>query len=201
MNLVLDIHTTHKHNANALSIQQQLLEGCIRQDRKCQKRLYEQYYGRMMAVCMRYTNNYEEARDILHEGFMKVFSNIARYQPSHSLNSWIRRIMVNTAIDHYRKNKKHHNQVDLEHAAHKHDNTTYNVLENLSAKEILKLVQALSPAYRTVFNLYVIEGFNHREIAGKLGISEGTSKSNLAKARAKLRKMIRTELPDYAHYH
>ncbi len=171
-----------------------LLAGCIREDRAYQKRLYHLYYSKMMAVSMRYTSNREEARDILHEGFMKVFKNIHRYKPQHSLESWIRRIMINTAIDHYRKNKKFKNQVDIEYAANELDDKSNHVIHQLSAEEILKLVQQLSPAYRTVFNLYVVEGFNHREIAEKLGISEGTSKSNLAKARGKLRKMLKEQL-------
>jgi RNA polymerase sigma factor (sigma-70 family) len=209
MDIALKIHTTYttpnetkakNHKPSNTIAHTQLLEGCIRQERRSQKRLYELYYGCMLSVCMRYTNNYEEARDVLHEGFMKVFKNIARYKPSHSLNSWIKRIMINTAIDHYRKNKKHQSNVDLEYAAHETDVNIHSVLTKLSAEEILKLVQKLSPAYRTVFNLYVIEGYNHREIAERLNISEGTSKSNLAKARAKLRGMIEKELPDYTHY-
>ncbi len=174
--------------------QNDLISGCIDGNRSCQKRLYELYYGRMMAVSMRYAKNYEEARDILNEGFMKVFTNIHKYKPSHSLESWIKRIVINTAIDHYRKNKKHQNQVDLDYASGEADHSNVSVISKLSAQEILKLVQKLSPAYRTVFSLYVMEGYNHREIAEKLGISEGTSKSNLAKARGKLRIMIEEEL-------
>lgn len=184
MELVLRIHTDID----------QLLAGCIRGERVYQKQLYELYYGKMMAVCMRYTNNREEARDILHEGFIKVYRNLSRYKPSHSLESWIRRIMINTAIDHYRKNKKYRNQVDLDYAAHKIEVSNHTPINQLSAQEIMKLVQQLPPAYRTVFNLYVVEGYNHREIGNKLGISEGTSKSNLSKARAKLRKLVSSEL-------
>ncbi len=169
---------------------EELIAGCIKGKRRHQKKLYELFHGKMMAVCLRYTNNYEEARDVLTEGFMKVFKNLHRYKPSHSLDSWMKRIMINTAIDHYRKNKKHSQQVDLEYASNESGPNDANPISSLTAQEILQLVQKLPPAYRTVFNLYAIEGYNHREIGELLGISEGTSKSNLAKARGKLKKMI-----------
>ncbi|MBK6610906.1 MAG: RNA polymerase sigma factor [Sphingobacteriales bacterium] len=175
----------------------ELLAGCVRQDRLYQKRLYELFYGKMIALCLRYSNDYEEARDILHEGFMKVYKNIAQYQPRHSLESWIRRIMINTAIDHYRRNRKFQKDLDLEQAQHHVEPINNHILGKLTADEIMLLVQKLTPAYRTVFNLYVIEGFNHAEIAKKLSISEGTSKSNLAKARAKLQVMIREAYPGF----
>jgi RNA polymerase sigma factor (sigma-70 family) len=166
----------------------EVVKGCIRQDRHFQKLLYEHYYGSMMAVCLRYANDREEARDVLHEGFMKVFKNINRFKEGTNLGAWIRRIMINTSIDHYRKNAKKPNFVEINHAIHEAD--VHDVVSEMGAEEILKLVQKLSPAYRTVFNLYVIEGYSHREVGEALGISEGTSKSNLAKARAKLQKMI-----------
>ncbi len=186
--------------AAARKMQLELIAGCVAEDRIYQKRLYETYYGQMMGICLRYTGNYEEARDVITEGFMKVYKNIAKFQPNHSLASWIKRIMINTAIDHYRRNKKHRHQVDLAYAANEIDGSTYSVLHQLSADEIMKLVKRLTPAYRTVFNLYVVEGYKHKDIAALLGISEGTSKSNLAKARMKLRSMIAKELPEYASY-
>ena len=114
-----------------------------------------------------------------------------------SLKSWIRRIMINTAIDHYRRNRKFQKDLDLEQAQHHVEPINNHILGKLTADEIMLLVQKLTPAYRTVFNLYVIEGFNHAEIAKKLSISEGTSKSNLAKARAKLQVMIREAYPGF----
>ena len=144
----------------------------------------------MMSVCMRYAKDHEEAKDMLNEGFMKVFKNINKYKATHSLESWIRRIMINNAIDHYRKYKKHRNQIDITEVYDYANDET--VSSDLSVKEIMKLVQKLSPAYKTVFNLYVVDGYNHREIAEKLGISEGTSKSNLSKARAKLQQMLKS---------
>ncbi len=168
--------------------EEEVVHGCIRQDRTQQKLLYERYYGSMMAVCMRYASDREEARDVLHEGFMKVFKNMTRFKEGTNLGAWIRRIMINTSIDHYRKNAKKPNFVEINHAVHEAAN--HDVVSELSEEEILKLVQKLSPAYRTVFNLYVIEGYSHKEVGEALGISEGTSKSNLAKARAKLQRMI-----------
>jgi len=167
---------------------EELLAGCKRGERVYQKQLYELFHGKMLAVCMRYTGSREEAKDILNEGFMKVFTHIHKYQPQHSLESWIRRIMINNAIDNYRKTKKHRNQLDIEECYWHAEEET--VTSNLSAQEILGLVQKLSPAYRAVFSLYVLEGYSHKEVAQKLGISEGTSKSNLAKARGKLQKWV-----------
>lgn len=184
-------HTMSEQNNDNQNIT--LLEGCVRGERLYQKKLYELHYSKMMAICLRYTNNREEARDILHEGFIKVFLHINTFKPHHSLESWIKRIMINTAIDHYRKNKKFQFETDLENAYFKIDNNSTGIVNNLSAEEIMKLVQKLSPAYRTVFNLYVIEGFTHREIAEMLKINEGTSKSNLAKARIKLQEMLKED--------
>ena len=166
----------------------ELVQGCIDGGRKYQKLLYERYYGSMMVVCMRYTNDREEARDVLHEAFIKVFRNLKKFSRGTNLGAWIRRIMVNTAIDHYRKSAKRPALVEINQAVHEVD--VHDVVAEMGANEILGLVQRLSPAYRTVFNLYVIEGYSHKEIGKLLGISEGTSKSNLAKARAKLQKMI-----------
>ena len=182
--------------------QEQLLKGCMQNERLSQKKLYELYYGRMMGVCMRYSNNQETARDILNEGFLKVFKHLHTYEPRHSLESWIKRIMINTAIDNYRKNKKHGQQVDLEQAVHyiSDNNNDLSVISSLTAQEIMQLVQKLSPAYRTVFNLYVIEGYKHHEIAKMLDISVGASKSNLAKAKSNLRKMIAQDMPNFQYY-
>ena len=168
--------------------EEEIVEGCLGGSRKHQKLLYERYYGSMMVVCLRYTHDREEARDVLHEGFMKVFNNLEKYARGTNLGAWIRRIMVNTAIDHYRKNAKRPSLVEINHAVHEID--MQDVVSDMAAEEILELVQRLSPAYRTVFNLYVIEGYSHKEVGKMLGISEGTSKSNLAKARARLQQMI-----------
>ncbi len=165
-----------------------LIEACIRQERWAQKVLYEEYYGIMMGVCLRYATSNEDALDILHEGFIKVFKNIERYQPGTSLNSWIRRIMVNTSIDFYRKNIRRRTE-DIEQAYQISSNDA-NAISQCTEQEILAAIQQLTPAYRAVFNLYVIEGYSHREIADLLDITESTSRSNLVKARIKLKELL-----------
>ncbi|MGB0887806.1 MAG: RNA polymerase sigma factor [Vicingaceae bacterium] len=170
-----------------------LVNRCVKNDRKAQKELYKLFYSKMMGVCFRYTNNAEDAKDILQDGFIKVFKNIKKYNFKGSLEGWVRRIMVNTAIDHYRKNKAALFVDDeegfiLENSKVESDETIYS---QFGEKVIMEAIQHLSPAYKTVFNLYVIEGFAHKEIAQKLNISEGTSKSNLAKAKMNLRKNLK----------
>ncbi len=180
-----------------------IIKGCTRQDRASQKALYEMFYGRMMGVCLRYAKSRDEAKDMLHEGFMKVFNNIKNFSSSGSFEGWVRRIMVNNAIDHIRKNKHDYLIVNTVHASNTLANATEEVededlLNHISKDDIMKAVQELSPAYRAVFNLYVIEEMSHKEIADKLDISEGTSKSNLAKAKFNLRKNLTHLLPAHA---
>lgn len=182
----------------ALNLKQQessLIQACSRKEKWAQKELYETYYGKMIGVCLRYSNNHEDARDILHEGFIKVFRNIHKYNPGTSLGAWIRRIMINTSIDFYRKSIRRRTE-DIEHAQHETSDEV-DAISNCSAKEIMLCVQQLSPAYRTVFNLYAIEGYSHREIAEQLKISESTSRSNLVKARTKLKQMLSSKYPHH----
>ncbi len=165
------------------------IQACIAREKWALKVLYEEYYGSLLAVCMRYSNNSDEAVDILHEGFIKIFKNIGRYQVGTSLGAWMRRIMVNTAIDYYRRqNRRRTEDVD---AAYDLATPGPNALQDLSEKEILKAIQELSPGYRAVFNLYVIEGYSHKEIAEMLDITESTSRSNLVKARLKLQEKLK----------
>lgn len=172
-----------------------LIKACIRKERWAQRVLYEEYYSKMMGVCLRYANNDDDAMDILHEGFIKVFNNIAKYQPGTSLPSWIRRIMVNTAIDFYRKNIRRRTE-DIEQA-YDLSSQDADAISQCNEQEILEAVQQLSPAYRTVFNLYVIEGYSHKEIADALDITESTSRSNLVKARLKLKEILTSRLYGY----
>ncbi len=165
-----------------------LITACVREEKWAQKQLYVDHYGSMMGVCLRYAGDSDEALDILHEGFIKVFKNIAKYKPGTSLSAWIRRIMINTAIDYYRKKSRRRTD-DLEQAYDLSTNEP-DAVSNCGEKEILEAIQKLSPAYRTVFNMYVIEGYSHKEIADKLDISESTSRSNLVKARLKLQALI-----------
>lgn len=161
---------------------------CVRKERWAQQHLYEEYYSAMMAVCLRYAKNEDDALDLLHEGFIKVFRSISSYEVGTSLSAWIRRIMVNTCIDNYRRVVRRRTE-DIE-MAYEVSSEDVDAVSNCSAQEILEAIQTLSPSYRTVFNLYVIDGYSHREIGELLGITESTSRSNLVKARAKLQEII-----------
>jgi RNA polymerase sigma factor (sigma-70 family) len=179
MNIALPVHLTEK----------EFIRACVREERWAQQLLYEEYYSPMMAICLRYANNQDDALDMLHEGFIKVFRNISKYQAGTSLGAWIRRVMVNTCIDHYRKLVRRRTE-DIEEAYHL-SSLDPDAVSNCSTQEILDAVQTLSPAYRTVFNLYVIDGYPHKEIAEMLMITESTSRSNLVKARAKLQEILK----------
>ncbi|MDQ3045920.1 MAG: RNA polymerase sigma factor [Bacteroidota bacterium] len=172
-----------------------IIKGCLKNDRASQKALYEQNYSKMLGVCLRYAKSSDEAQDILHEAFLKVFNSIKNFNGTGSFEGWIRRIMVNTAIDHIRKNKQNYLIVSTVYANEKASKLADEVPEDdlimqIDKEEIMKAVQELTPAYRTVFNLYVVEEFTHKEIADMLDISEGTSKSNLSKAKFNLRKNL-----------
>jgi RNA polymerase sigma factor (sigma-70 family) len=168
---------------------QLLIQGCKNNDRESQRLLYQHYYGYAMSICLRYCRSLEESKEVVNDGFMKVFQRIEQHKPESSFKGWIRKIMINVAIDHYRKELKHSFHADVQQAALIEENTT-GVLEDMSYNELLGLIQNLSPGYRAVFNLYVIDGFKHEEIAQILNISSGTSKSNLMKARAILKERI-----------
>ncbi len=166
----------------------QLVLACRKMDAPSQKKIYRHFYNYGMTVCSRYASTTEEAREILNDGFVKVFTKIDKYSANRSFKAWINKILVNTSIDHYRKKKSEPKTIDLIHA--QYVETSASAIEMLSAKDLLKMVQRLPPSYRIVFSLHAVEGFTHVEIAKKLGISEGTSKSNLAKARVKLKAML-----------
>lgn len=171
---------------------EELVRGCIKKSPLAQKHLFDRFARKMMGVCLRYSNDKDDAEDILQVGFIKVFENIESFKGSGSLEGWVRRIMVNTALNHYRQNKQSRESLDIEVVDYLVDSGDH-VSEGLNAKEILKLVQKLPPGFRSVFNLFAIEGYSHKEIAGMLEISEGTSKSQYARARAFLQKLIQTE--------
>ena len=166
-----------------------LIKGCIGGDRRLQQELYERFASKMYAVCLRYANNSNDAQDLLQEGFIKVYKNLHRFRAEGSFEGWIRRVFVNTSIEHFRRKA-----AQLATVSEKEENTIVDVdvtaLDNLAEKDIINLIQELSPGYRTVFNLYVVEGYSHREIGDLLGISEGTSKSQLARAKAILQKKV-----------
>ncbi len=176
-----------------------LLEGCRKGDRKAQENLYKTLASRMMGVCMRYAKDTFEAEDVLQMGFVKVFQKVSEFRGEGSFEGWIRRIMVNTAIESYRKNLRNLNVVDIDEV-YDQPQSTFD-MSGLELKDLLKLVQQLSNGYRLVFNMYVIEGYSHKEIAGQLGITEGASKSQLSRARAILKeKIIKMEGLNYASH-
>jgi RNA polymerase sigma factor (sigma-70 family) len=165
-----------------------LIEGCLAGERRMQEELYRRFSPRMYGVCLRYAGNAEEAEDILQEGFIKVYKKLSSFRREGSFEGWIRRIFVNTAIEHFRR--KTYQQTITEQHENTIEGSNLSVLDNLGEKDILKLVQDLSPGYRTVFNLYVVEGYTHKEIGDLLGISEGTSKSQLSRAKVILQDMV-----------
>ena len=166
-----------------------LINKAINGHEKSRHRLYTLYYGYCMSVALRYCPSREEAKDLVHDAFVKVFTKLGTFDQKQSFKSWIRRIVINLAIDQFRRLRFQAPEMDVVE-----DNagvTDGNILEGIAAGEILEAINNLSPTYRMVFTLYAIDGFKHEEVAHKLGISIGTSKSNLSKARARLQKMLR----------
>ncbi|NTD99261.1 sigma-70 family RNA polymerase sigma factor [Agrobacterium tumefaciens] len=171
----------------------EIISGCIRKDRASQHLLYKEFYSYCMGICKRYSISDFEAADVLNNGFLKIFNNIDKYDPAKPIKAWISKIIVNTAIDHYRTNLRFTTYDDI--SEYEHQGTEAIVYEQMAYKELLMLVQSLSPSYRVVFNMYAIDGYTHDEIAKTLNISVGTSKSNLFKARQRLQEMIRDMEP------
>lgn len=177
------------NESNQINNESDLIEGCIRGDRKMQRELYNRYAPKMYGLCLRYASNSEEAEDILQEGFIKVFNKIGSFRKEGSFEGWMRRIFVNTAIEQFRK--KIHLQPITEYEENTVEGKYLSVLDSMAEKDIIQLVQQLSPGYRTVFNMYVVEGYTHKQIADALGISEGTSKSQLSRAKQILQELVK----------
>jgi RNA polymerase sigma-70 factor (ECF subfamily) len=172
-----------------------LLQGCLKNDRKSQRDLYRYYYGYGLSICLRYAESRDEAVEILNEAFMKIFQNLKKFDMNKAFRPWLRKVIINTCINNFRK-KKVNFHVDLDEAK----NNTYadEITSGISYQEILEMIRKLSPAYRAVFNLHVIEGYKHEEIADMLNISVGASKSNLSRAKQHLRLILKDYfLEDY----
>lgn len=169
-----------------------LIEGCRRKSEASQLALYRLYYSYGMGTCLRYARNRESALEMLNDGFLKVFLNIGKYNPAYPFKPWLRKILVNAAIDHYRKYEQ--KQPDVTWQPNVHTIIYNKALERLEFEDLLLIVQKLPPAYQMVFNLYVVENMSHEEIAEQLGISVGTSKSNLSKARKKIKNLLGSAL-------
>lgn len=166
-----------------------LITACVQQHPIAQRSLYEKYYAYVKVICLRYTSRLEDCEEVMDDAFIKVFRHIEKYDINKSFKAWLRTIVVNTAIDYYRQTIRLAGSDNLED--HDHISIDDHTISGLSAEEILKAVQKLSPGYRAVFVMFVVDGFNHKEIAATLNITEGTSKSNLAKARLKLQEILR----------
>ena len=175
-----------------------IIQGCVKANRDSQKLFYQLHYGYSIGICMRYCTNPDDAAEVVNDGFLKIFRALDAFNPQYtdveaSLKGWMKRIMINTAIDHLRKNRQRFLTAEI---FDKHFNMADEMetsIDRMSYNEILSVIQRLSPVYRAVFNLFVIDGYKHEEIAQKLKISVGASKSNLAKARMNLKKLLLTE--------
>lgn len=168
--------------------EERMVRGCVKGQPEHQEALYNKYYRKMFGVCLRYAPDRETAEDILQDGFVKVLKGISSYSGKGSLEGWIRRVMVNTALEHLRRKAAMYPVVDLEMAYNA--DAGADIVAGMSEQEILAHIQALSVGYRTVFNLFAIEGYSHKEIAEQLNITEGTSKSQFARARQTLQENI-----------
>jgi len=167
-----------------------IIDGCLKGNRRDQELLYRRHAAKLYAVCLQYSGNDEEARDILQEGFIKIFENLGSFKYEGSFEGWIRRIIVNTALEKYRSRHNLYRVDDIDDIPERDadpDNEDYSGLE---AVDLMGLIRELPPKYRMVFNLFAIEGYSHREISGMVNISEGTSKSNLSRARTILQRRV-----------
>lgn len=172
-----------------MEFEESFIKSLRENDKKAQKSFYQQLSPKMYGVCLRYASNTDDAADIMQEGFIRIFNHIKDFRGEGSFEGWVRRTMVNTAINYYRKSIKRGISTDLKQLKEKADETPF-VIDRMAADELLELIKKLPDGYRTVFNLNIIEGFTHKEIGEMLNISENTSKSQLSRARASLQKMI-----------
>ena len=167
-----------------------LLKGCKKGKPKSQEALYRRFASAMYGICLQYASSEEDAQDIMQEGFIKVYNKLDQVNNPAAFPGWIRRVMINTALEKYRSQVILQRVDDVKEDIR--DEADNGIFENLTSQELVELIQTLSPRYRMVFNLYAIEGYSHKEISDELGISTGTSKSNLSRARAILQEKIRS---------
>ncbi len=166
---------------------QQIIEGCVRQDRRSQQVLYDKYSRYLLGVCMRYSTDKEEAEDILQESLLKIYFNISDYSGTGSFTGWLRKVAVNTAITHYHKNLKHRYHIDIDEYVSVETGVTSFEEDFFTSDELYKVLNELPTGYRMVFNLYAVEGYKHKEIAEMLSIDTNTSKSQYSRAKAVIR--------------
>jgi RNA polymerase sigma-70 factor (ECF subfamily) len=170
--------------------EREIINGCLSGSRRDQELLYRRYAPKLYAVCLQYAGNTEEARDVLQEGFIKIFENLSRFSHEGSFEGWMRRIIVNTALEKYRSRYYLSRVDDIDEVTEPEADPDTDDFAGLEAYDLLNMIMELPPKYRMVFNLYAIEGYAHKEIGEMLGISEGTSKSNLSRAREILQKKV-----------
>jgi RNA polymerase sigma-70 factor (ECF subfamily) len=166
-----------------------LIIECVNGNPRAQRLLFDKFARKMFSVCLRYAKNEEQAEDVLQDGFVKVFGKLKDFKSEGSLEGWIRRIMVNTALDQIRKNNKQLGDTNIDDVGYKIENNDF-IVENMMADDLMKMVQAMPDGYKVFFNMFAIEGYSHSEIADTLGISENTSKSQYSRARAYLRERL-----------
>lgn len=166
-----------------------LVQKCIEGDPRAQRMLFEKFAPKMLGVCIRYTKDVEQAEDVLQDGFVKIFTKLDHYNGVGSLEGWVRRIMVNTALDQIRRNLKHQDDVALDQVEFRLEKDGH-ILESLMEEDLLKLISEMPVGYKTVFNMFAIEGYSHKEIADEMGISENTSKSQYSRARSFLKAKL-----------
>jgi RNA polymerase sigma factor (sigma-70 family) len=166
-----------------------LIIECVNGNSRAQRLLFDKFARKMFSVCLRYAKNEEQAEDVLQDGFVKVFGKLKDFKSEGSLEGWIRRIMVNTALDQIRKNNKQLGDTNIDDVGYKIENNDF-IVEKMMAEDLMKMVQAMPDGYKVVFNMFAIEGYSHGEIADTLGISENTSKSQYSRARAYLRERL-----------
>lgn len=166
-----------------------LIAGCIKGNQMAQKALFDSFSPKFFALCLRYMNSKYDAEDVLQEGMVKIFTKLPEYQGKGSFEGWMRRIIVNTCLDQIRKNQKLKMDVSIDKEEYKLSMNA-NILENMSANELIEEIKKMPPGYRVVFNMFAIEGYSHQEIAKKLGVKESTSKSQYLRARAYLKERI-----------
>lgn len=174
--------------SNQILSDSDLIKGSIDGNRHIQELLYKKFSGKMYGVCLRYAGNESDANDIMQDGFIKVFNNLEKFRADGSFEGWIRRIIVNTSIEYFRRKKKTFNITETQE--NYIEDTSLDALDVLATKDLMHIINELPPGYKMVFNMHIIEGYSHKEIADTLGITEGTSKSQLARAKGVLRKII-----------
>lgn len=176
-------------------ISDDIIKGCLKQDRKAQKRVYETFYPVMLAIVRRYIRDEEEVLDVVNQGFIKIFKKIDQYHFENSFEGWCKRIVINTSLDHIRSNKRYRDMFSFDAIMPSYQ--VYNDgVNTLSVNELMKLIETISPISKLVFNMFAIDGYSHKEIAEQLNISVGTSKWHLSSARKQIQAKLKLAYPE-----